>query len=326
VALRAVKIARPDEQLTWADHLEELRSRLLVAGGALLLAFALCLWQSNFVLKVINHPLTVQTAKQVRAGRGPLGQAALEGQALRQLAASTAGLARTLAKPQSGLPAPLRGSLAAQAQRIAAATRQLPRAAEGDKPVTLGVGEPFTATVSVALYAAIPLALPVILFELYGFLIPAFTPQERRVALPLLYAAPLLFVGGLLFGYFVVMPAAIDFLQNFNASQFNVMVQADQYYRFAVTTLTIVGLSFELPIAVIGLVASGTVTASWLARKRRWAIVICAVIAALLPGEAVTMVIEGVPLYLLFELSVVCGRLIERRRRQRALALEASGP
>jgi len=326
VALRAVKIASPDEQLTWVDHLEELRSRLFVVGLALAVAFGLCLWQSGLVLRVINHPLTVQTEKQVRAGRGPLGQTALDQAALKDLASSTAALADTLASPKSGLPPQLRNDLFAQAQQIAASVRRLPAQPQGDKPITLGVGEPFTATLTVALYVAIPLALPVILFELYGFVIPAFTPQEKRIALPLMYAAPILFIAGLLFGYFVVLPAAIDFLQNYNSSQFNVMVQANQYYRFAATTLIAVGLSFELPVAVVGLVAAEVVSAGWLAKRRRWAIVICALIAAVLPGEAVTMVLEGIPLYLLFELSVLCARLIERRRRRRALALEASGP
>jgi len=326
VALRSLKIARPDEELTFVDHLEELRGRLFVCLGALVVAFGLCFWQSDLILRVINHPLTVQTAKQVREGKGPLGETAVTERAVRELALQTADLAQLLAEQDSGLSAKLRAQLSAQATTIEGTVQRLPRTAQGDKPITIGVGEPFTATFTVALYFSVLLALPVILFELYGFVIPAFTPKERRLALPLMWAAPLLFVAGVLFGYFVVLPAAVDFLQNFNSSQFNVMVQADQYYRFVATTLLAVGLSFELPVAVVALVASGAITSSWLRRRRRYAIVLCAVIAALLPGEAVTMVLEGVPLYLLFELSVACAWLIERQRKKRALALEAVGP
>ena len=89
---------------------------------------------------------------------------------------------------------------------------KIPRTAPGVNPVTLGVGEPFTTTVTVALYFALVLSLPVILYELYGFILPALSPSERRVALPLLTAIPFLFAAGVLFGYFVVLPAAVRFL------------------------------------------------------------------------------------------------------------------
>ena len=90
-------------------------------------------------------------------------------------------------------------------------------------------------------YFALLLALPLILYQLYAFVLPAFSPRERRVALPLMAMVPFLFIGGVLFGYFVVLPPAIKFLQTFNSSSFDVLVQAKQYYSFVALTLISLG-------------------------------------------------------------------------------------
>src|SRR4029077_10741190 len=115
----------------------------------------------------------------------------------------------------------------------------------GDRPVTLGIGEPFTSTIGVALLFALVLALPLVLYQLYAFLLPALSPAQQRVTIPLMLAIPLLFVAGVAFGYLVVLPAAVRLLQNFNSSQFNVLVQASQYYHFAAVTLLAMGLLFQ---------------------------------------------------------------------------------
>src|SRR5438067_2244732 len=115
---------------------------------------------------------------------------------------------------------------------------------EGDRPVTLGIGEPFTTTVTVSLVFALILTLPIILGQLYGFLLPAFEPHQRQRIRPLLAAIPSLFLAGVMFGYFIVLPATVHFLQNFNSLEFNALVQASQYYKFAATTLLALGLVF----------------------------------------------------------------------------------
>ena len=325
MALKTVRMAAHDERLSVVDHLEELRRRLFVCLGALVVAFGLCLWQSHLILHIINQPLAKQTRSQVAQGRGPQGQAALTEQAVRTLAAQTDAVAQLLSSPRSHLPQSLRSQLAADGRQLQRATARLPRSAEGDKPYTLSIGEPFTSTLTVALYFALLLAAPVILFELYGFILPAFDPSERRSVTPLLYAVPILFVCGLLFGYFVVLPTAISFLQNFNSGEFNVIVQASQYYEFAAMTMFAVALSFELPVAVVGAVAAGVVSTARLRRSRRYAFLICAAIAALLPGEAITMVIETIPLYALYEASILAARAVERRRSSALAAAEGAG-
>src|SRR5947209_13329103 len=91
----------------------------------------------------------------------------------------------------------------------------------GKRLLTFGVTEPFTTTLKLALYAGIVLALPVILYQVYAFLLPAFGKRERRVALPLMLMVPVLFVAGAVFAYALVVPAALSFLLHFNADQFN---------------------------------------------------------------------------------------------------------
>jgi sec-independent protein translocase protein TatC len=127
-----------------------------------------------------------------------------------------------------------------------------------------------------------------------------------------------LFLVGVAFGYFVVLPAAVKFFQNFNSAQFNVLVQASQYYKFAATTLLAMGLLFQIPVAILVVTRAGVITPRQLRKNRRYAILACAAVAALLPGDAITMLLETVPLYLLFELSVIVAAIVERRSQLRA--------
>jgi len=183
----------------------------------------------------------------------------------------------------------------------------------GDKPVTLGIGEPFTTTVTVSLIFALILSLPVWMAQAYGFLMPALAPEQRRRMRPLALAVPGLFAAGVAFGYFVVLPAAVHFLQNFNSSEFNVLVQANQYYDFASTGLLAMGLVFQVPVAILVVTRAGLITPSTLRRNRRYALALCAVVACAMPGDAITMILETAPLYLLFELGVLLAALTERR-------------
>jgi sec-independent protein translocase protein TatC len=156
------------------------------------------------------------------------------------------------------------------------------------------------------------LALPIVLWELYGFVLPAFSPGQRRIANSLMMSIPVLFVIGVAFGYFVVLPAAVHFFQNFNSGQFNVLVQASQYYHFAAVILLAMGLVFQVPVAILAATRAGIVTPRQLAHNRRYAILACGAVAAVLPGDAITLLLETVPLYLLFEGSVLLARIVAR--------------
>jgi sec-independent protein translocase protein TatC len=322
----AIRTVGHEERLSIVDHLEELRTRLIVSAVALAVVFGVCLWQNHALLEVINRPLTKQTEQQVARGEGPLGQTWLAQKGILEVAKDTGSIARALGAPSSGLPAGTRTLLAGALARLEADTRKLPHSPTGNLPVTLGPGEPFTTTLTVALCFALLLALPLILFELYGFVLPAFSPHERRVVVPLLVSIPFLFAAGVAFGYFVVLPAAVRFLQNFNSSQFNVMVQASQYYKFAVTILLAMGVSFQAPVAIVGAVRAGIVTPRQLRHNRRYALLVCAAIAAFLPGDAFTLVLETVPLYLLYEASILIASVVARRDAARATVRGAGHP
>ena len=231
-----------DDELSVVEHLDELRTRIIVCASVLVVAVTLCFWQNGLLLAVANEPLP------------------------------------------------------------------------GDRePITLGVTEPFFTTLKLSFYAGILLALPVILYQAYSFILPAFKPAEKRVVLPLLLAVPFLFIAGAVFAYFIVMPAALDFLLGFNADEFNIEIRGSEYYGFFVLTLISVGILFQIPVGTMAVTRLAIVTPEQLAANRRYAVLVIAIAAMLLPGtDPVTMVISMAPLYALFEISLSLARRFGR--------------
>ena len=231
-----------EDRLTLVEHLDELRTRIIISIAAFVVAFGLCFWQNSHLLDIANAPLP------------------------------------------------------------------------GDRtPITFGVAEPFTTTVTISAYAALVLSLPVILYQAYAFVLPALTTREKRVVVPFLLMVPALFVAGVVFGYFVVLPAATKFLLNFNDNQFNIQVRARDYYSFFTLTLAVMGLIFQLPIGILAITRLGIVTPEQLSQNRRYAYVLLLILAMLLPGtDPVTMLIEAVPLIVLYELSLLLARAFGR--------------
>jgi sec-independent protein translocase protein TatC len=179
------------------------------------------------------------------------------------------------------------------------------------QPITFGVTEAFTTTFTNAAYAAILISLPVILYQLYAFVLPAFSPEERRLALPLMLMAPFLFIAGVVFCYFVVLPGALHFLLQFNADEFKTEIRARDYYSFATLTMLAMGIGFQVPIGILALVRLRITTVEKLRRNRRYALLVIAVLAALLPTiDPVTMLLEMVPLVVLYELSIILARVL----------------
>jgi sec-independent protein translocase protein TatC len=233
--MRRMRPIAHDDRLSVVDHLDELRSRLIVCAVAFVAAWALTAWQNDLVLEIVNKPLP-----------------------------------------------------------------------DGFEPITLGPAEAFYTTLTNAAYAALLLALPVILFQIYAFILPAFSPGERRVATPLLLLVPVLFVTGVVFCYFVVLTPALDFLLNFNADEFNTQVRARDYYSFVTLLMLAMGIGFQIPVGVLAACKLGLTSAEKLRRSRRYAIVAIVVLASLLPTlDPLTLILESIPLYALFELSIV---------------------
>jgi sec-independent protein translocase protein TatC len=182
------------------------------------------------------------------------------------------------------------------------------------KLVTLGVTEPFTTSVKVSLIAAIALALPVILWQVWSFLSPAVEQHHQRVVLVLVGIATALFVCGVLFMYYVVLPRALDFLTNFDDELYDEQIRASYYLSFVSWTLLAGGLTFLMPIFVVGLVRLRVLNSGVLRRNRRTAYVGLLVFAILLPTvDPVSLAFETIPLLILFEMSIWLSVLLERR-------------
>ena len=313
----ALRSVRHDEQLSTVGHLDELRTRLIASLAVIAVAFGVCFWQNHRLLHAIDRPLAHQTQEQVRDGHGPLGATYTVSQSARDVAVQLHDVVGVLAAPGAPVTAAGRAALGRVEERLARDIDRLSAPPPGDRPVTLGIGEPFTTTVTISFVFALILSMPFVLYQLYGFLMPALDPAERRGLVPFVVSIPFLFVAGVLFGYFVVLPAAVHFFQNFNSSQFNVLVQANQYYKFAATTLLAMGLLFQVPVGIVAVTRMGLITPRRLRKNRRYAVLACGLVAALLPGDAITLLLETVPLYLLFELGVLLASVAERRARAR---------
>jgi sec-independent protein translocase protein TatC len=233
--VRRVRPISHEDRLSIVDHLDELRSRLIICALAFVVAWGLTAWQNHRVLDIMN--------------------------------------------------APLPGKL---------------------EPITLGPAEAFYTTLTNSAYVALLIALPVILYQIYAFLLPAFSPAEKRVALPMMLLIPVLFITGVLFCYFLVLGPAMHFLLNFNADQFNTQVRARDYYGFITMLMVAMGLAFQVPVAVVVACKLRITTPAKLRRGRRYAIVTIVVLAALLPTiDPLSLILESVPMYALYELSIL---------------------
>ena len=233
--MRRVRPISHEDRLSVVDHLDELRSRLIVCALAFVVAWALAAWQNDRVLDIMNAPLPHDI-----------------------------------------------------------------------EPITLAPAEAFYTTISNSAYVGLLLALPVILYQLYAFLLPAFKPAEKRVAFPMMMLIPVLFITGVLFCYFLVLSPAMHFLLNFNQDQFSNQVRARDYYGFIIMLMVAMGLAFQVPVAVVVACKLRLTTPAKLRRGRRYAIVTIVVLAALLPTvDPLSLILESVPMYALYELSIV---------------------
>ena len=185
------------------------------------------------------------------------------------------------------------------------------------KLVTLGVTEPFTTAVKISLLAAFALALPVVLYQLWAFLAPAVEQHLQRLLSGFVAVATGLFLGGVAFGYFVVLPRAITFLVTFDENLYDIQVRAGYYLSFAAMLLLAMGIVFQLPVFILALVRLGVLSSDKLRRNRRIGYVAMLVLAVALPSvDPVSLLLEALPLLALFEGSIWLAVAFERRWQQ----------
>lgn len=317
-----------EDKLSLVDHLDELRRRLIICVLTLVVAFGVCFWQNDAVLDIVTHPAesTQNLTNPDPDTKDPTEQNALFQKRLKVSLATQAASQRDLRVALQALAGDenatvtQKAALQVAAQSMATSQRTLNSAAAaipknpGRQLVTLGVAEPFTSTVTIALYAAFLLAMPMILYQLYAFVLPAFSPGERKVALPLMMMVPALFIAGVAFGYFVVLERAVEFLQNFNDDSYDILLQANTYFKFVVVFVAGIGLLFQIPVAVLAVTRTGVMTPKQLAKNRGYVILGISVLAAVATPtpDPVTMTLAMGPLILLFEVSILVARWIER--------------
>jgi sec-independent protein translocase protein TatC len=180
--------------------------------------------------------------------------------------------------------------------------------------VTLGVTEPFFTAVKVSLYAGIAIALPIVLYQLWSFLAPAFEEHTQRVVSLFVLIGTALFVCGAAFGYFVLLPRGLGFLTSYNTEFYDIQIRASYYYSFVTMIVLGMGLVFELPMFILALVRLRILSAEKLRRNRRIGIFLVVLAAVLLPTvDPISLAFETVPLLILFELSIWLAVVMERR-------------
>jgi sec-independent protein translocase protein TatC len=189
--------------------------------------------------------------------------------------------------------------------------------------------EPFMLTLKLAFYTGLVLASPIIVWQLWRFLAPALYTRERKVVLPVAIAAAVLFLAGALLAYLLVLPTAIRVLLGFQSQSLQPIVTAKEYFGFALQVVIAFGVIFEIPLLLLMLVYFKVISAGFLSRNRRFAIAGNAFLAMLLsPPDLVSMTLMMIPVQLLFEITVVIARVMERRRakQEASAATEVAAP
>jgi sec-independent protein translocase protein TatC len=244
--MRRHRRVHPSEQLSLVDHLDELRTRLVVVLAVLAVAAGICFWQSGAILNALAAPLPSP-----------------HGHTYRFLVTN-----------------PLDGILTSMA---------------------------------IAIYGGLLLTMPIATYQLYAYLIPALDERHHRSLRPLVLMIPALFIVGVTFAWYLVVPPALDFLLGFNSQAFTIQLRAKDYIQFVMLTLLAMGIVFEMPAVMLVLARLRIMSSALMRRHWRISIVALAVVAMLLPGvDPISFIVEFIPLLALYGISYVIVRGVER--------------
>ena len=262
------------------EHLTELRVRLLRCIVALLIGMAIAWNYSDALLTFVERPLTGHTYLiEVKAKVA---------QAMQQHFPGVYGRFKLGQEPAGG--------------------RQEDRRLNYSAPL-----EPFFVQIKLSMIAGLVLALPVMLFQAWGFVAPGLAPTERRFVVPVITAGTVSFLMGAAFFLLLIWPVIINFSLSYESAELRSWFNLTAYVNFCLRLLLIFGLVFELPVVAAILARLGLITACFLARQRKFAVLASAIVAAF-HADLITMVVIWIPLYLMYEVSIWVARLVGARR------------
>ncbi len=181
---------------------------------------------------------------------------------------------------------------------------------------TFSPAEPFMVSLKVWVVGGLILASPILIWQLWAFLAPAFTSNEKRWFYPIVGATTGLFLGGVALAYFLILPKGLGWLLNFSSGYFNVQNRASDYFTFMALFILAFGVCFELPVVLVLLAKMGVIDDKFLSKNRRYAILILAVAAAVITPsqDAFSMLAMFIPLYILYEISILLAKVVQPKR------------
>ena len=200
---------------------------------------------------------------------------------------------------------------------------------EGDRLIYTNLPEMFFTYLKTAFIAGIMVVSPYVFYQIWMFIAPGLYKKEKKYVLPFVFFSTILFVGGALFGYFVVFPFGFKFFMGFANDSIQALPSVKQYFSFAVKLLFAFGVVFELPVVVFFLTKIGVVTPEFLKQKRKYAILLTFVMAAILtPPDVITQCMMAGPLIILYEVGIfisMMARVRKEKEKKRAEEMEDKG-
>jgi sec-independent protein translocase protein TatC len=336
-------------QMSFLDHLDELRRRLIRSAIFVFVAFFLCWWVSDYIYNFLARPVRVALANAQRR-QLPLGgltgneavqplSAAKENDTGRYVFAETTKLgasvipvgasvmARVLrdAEGQLGLftdePVFAGNTIIPKGVRLPFDLNAKPDALPGidDRLIVNTAIEPFSLYVKVSLYAAICLSIPFLLWQIWAFVSPGLYPHERSYALPFIVLSSVAFVIGAAFAYYVIFPPAAAYLLGLG-QDFRLLLKADDYFDFIILIMLGMGLVFQMPAVTYILARIGIVTAGWLVRVWKVSLIVILIAAAVLSptNDVPNMMLFAAPMLVLYVVSIFVAWVFGKKRRATA--------
>lgn len=194
---------------------------------------------------------------------------------------------------------------------------------EGSQMIATEVASPFLAPFKLTLVVAVFIAIPFVLHQAWAFIAPGLYDNEKALAIPILVSSIALFYGGAAFAYYVVFPLLFEFFTQTGPENVAVMTDINQYLNFVLKLFFAFGVAFEIPIATFLLILSGATTVESLSKKRPYILLGCFVVGMLLtPPDVISQSLLAVPMYLLYEVGLLFGRLVRKRKVEKEAAEE----